>query len=317
MIRKSLPPLYLLCAFLFVPVTLGITHLVTGEGLGDLLTSSSIIIIYYIPFLGILSAFAPHFSPRHAVYPLAGILLFELLSLVPGLAPLGLLGRAGHGYFPHANEEVLGKSLFLLLGALCASLSMLHRATLFRFLAAIMGFAQCAVIVLFHLVTVTWPFEGMLAQERQLAISAIETDGSMSRLCDLEGRSCYRGTPDVARAWVTSELRSPARALSLLDDTGGRDRLFHAWVENPAPDALKKVSIVTVHKHGRNDIALMVSEAGPTALYAELRAGLGVLIAVFHEVWISLGIAILARHGAYRFRRGRWMRDARPGKENA
>lgn len=299
----------LLAAMLFVPATLFATWSITGSGMADILTSSSIVIIYYIPVLALISIVRPHFTPRLAALPFLIILLLELWAFVPGHAPFDMLGRGLNGFYPNTDPAVLGKSAFLVIGAMAAALSLLHKTTLFRLICTIMAFAQCSVVVLFHLVAVIWPLHGVNNQEALLSRTAIQAHGSFEILCKLEGRSCVHGTLEQAKSWSLNELRSPAQAVSLIDDTALEARLFHSWIENPTPGAMDRVSVITAFKKTSNEISLMTSTEGPSLIYAGLRKSLGVLLAAFHTAWIALGIAILARHGTYSFQKGRWQRD--------
>jgi hypothetical protein len=300
---------YLLSGLFFVPGALWMTSLFTGEGLGGLLSSASIIIIYYIPLLAIVSAIRPHFSLPLVAWPFLGILVLELLAFFPALDPLSIMGYGLESLRPNANPAVLGKSALLILGAAIGGVSLLHKITLFRLVATVMAFAQCTAVVLFHIVVLSGPFTGLKAAERNMVVSAIEIDGSMSRLCDLSGRYCMRGSLDEAREWASLTLRTPKQTISLIDDTSDRSRLFHIWVENPSPDALEKVAIVSALKHSSDDIEIMVNEAGPTLVYAKLRTSLGLLVAIFHGAWIAIGLSILARHKNYIYKRGRWQRS--------
>ncbi len=306
---RVLNAIYLLSGMLFVPVTLYVTHAITGEGPGGLLTTASILIIYYIPILAIFSAFRPHFTPRLAAAPLLAILALELWAFIPGYAPFALLGGALSPYWPNVNPAVLGKSAFVVIGAAISALSLIHKITIFRLTATVMAVAQCTVMVLFHVVVLTWPFEGMEKAERNMVTSAVEADHDMSRLCGLSGRICKRGTLAQVQDWARSDLRAPAQTVSLIEDTADRPRLFYTWIQPPTSGALDQVSIISALKHDVDDIEIMASREGPTTLYAELRVSIGILLALFHIAWIILGLAILARHGNYAFRKGRWRRD--------
>ena len=305
---KLLNALCLASGIFFVPGVIFGASLFTDQDPGELLTSTSIFIIYYIPLLAITSVFRPHFSCRLAAVPLVGILLLEALSVLPGYAPFDLLGRAFSPLSPHADLNVLGKSVFLLIGAGFGILSLLHKITIFRLVASVMALAQCVVVAAFHILVVVWPFEGMELAERQLVQSVIERDGDMSRLCDVDGRKCARGEADLINDWASSMARHPDQVSALLRDTDQHPRLFHLWVEKPSPEALEKVGILSVLKHDIDDLEIMLSADGPTTLYANLRLSLGLLIAAFHATWIALGLLILARHGKYQFKQGRWRR---------
>lgn len=308
MTTRATSTFYLLSGLFFVPAVLWVTSLVTGEGLGGLLSSASILIIYYIPLLAMVSAIRPYFSMSLIMWPFIGILCLEILAFFPAIDPLTIMGYGLEAVRPNANPAVLGKSAFLLLGAVVAGLSLLHKITLFRLVVAVMAFAQCTAVVLFHIVVLSGPFEGMKAAEREMVVSAIELDGSMSRLCGLSGRQCVRGSLEEVRTWANLTLRTPEQTVSLIDDTSDRDRVFHIWVENPSPDALEKLAIVSALKHGQDDMEIMVSENGPTLIYAKLRTSLGLLVAIFHGAWIAIGLSILARHKNYIYKRGRWNR---------
>lgn len=298
-IKTILP---LLVGMSFIPGLLSVSFFVEDANPGDILMSSSIYIIFYPPLLAFTAAFCGHFRPRHAIYP---ILLMPAVDII--FEPL--LDLAFRGFFPQVTPDVLGKSVLVALGPLVAVLAMIHRATLFRFMAAGLCLAQCCALLLFHEVAVSSPMRGMVEQERIVISAHVERDGTPEGMCSLRGVRCMRGTPEEVAGWAEQPLRDPGQARSLLHDTAQRPDLLFTWIENPTPADLHTVSLVTAMKFSEDDVLLLVNTAGPTALYQRHMVSLGTLIAVFHQVWVILALAILGRHGAYSFIRWRWRRD--------
>jgi hypothetical protein len=309
-LSHSLLPI--VAGILFVPAILIATNLISGDGFADVLLSSSIYIIYYPPLLCVIAAIRPHFKTRYAVYPILLIPIIDLVFPFPGYGVTSLLGFVFQPVFPDTAPDVLGKSMLLLLGALAALLSLLHRVTIFRIVVGVLGAAQCVTVVLFHIVAISGPFDGMVAQEASLTRGLAQRDGTIEAICNITGRSCFRGTPQDALLWVGQELTDASQASRFIVDTQDVPRVMFTWLENPTPQALRTVSLVTAHKVTANDITIMVSNDGPSALYYELRASIGILLAAFHQAWITLTLLILWRHGDYVYAKNGWTRSKKP-----
>ena len=293
---------------LFVPFVLMANWLITGAGPGDLLSSSSVVIIYYPPLLGLIAAFSGHFRVHHAAWPLLGIAIIEILSLIPGAAPLDLLGIIFQPIFATVAPDVLGKSLLVGFGALAALGSLLVGITIFRLVAAVMTLAQCITLVLFHLVAFSWPFDGIEAREMNLLQREFSTHGTIEGVCDFEGRVCKKGTMPIMLQEAHQLLPNPDRLTRFLQEHRYTPRIAHSWLENPSSKSLDRIHLVTVQKIYPDYALVMISSDGPSLVYAELRKGAGVLIAIFHQAWISLVLLILFRHGDYRYEGWRWRR---------
>lgn len=318
--RPDWPVWPILVGLAFPPAVLAATRLLTGEGAAALLTSASIMIVYLPATLALVAAGAAHFHPRHVLVALGGVAALELLAFVPALDPVRWLGHIGEGLLPGTAPDVLGKSLFVAGAGGVVALSMLGGITLFRLVALVLSGAQCVTLVLFHLAAISWPLEGGRMQEAQMAQATVQVDGDLLRLCALDGRSCYSGAPEAARAWAARTLANPAQAFSLLDDTRQMAPLLYTWTEMPVPGDLGGVVFVTAHKPDPDSITLMASQAGPRLLYAPMRTAAGTLIAFFHQAWITLALLVLWRHRPASWAgpgRG-WRRDGahprRPGR---
>lgn len=300
----------------YIPVVLGLSYLVSGSGPADMLTSSSILVIYLIPALALVASMQDHFRLSSLAWALGLIAALELGAMLPGLAPLDLLAYAVQTFaFQDVAPDVLGKSLFLLvaLAAVCLA-ALLRGVTLFRLVVGVMVAAQCVVLVLFHLTTIAWPLQGVLEQERQMVRSVVAQDDGLASLCALDGRLCMSGAPDDVQAWAGRVLPQPRQAQSFIEDTREMSPVLHSWIENPAPEALDRVAVITGHKARPGQIEIMISVGGPSAVYAELRKSTGILIVAFHQAWIMIGLLVLWRHRPARFTRRGWIRaGATPG----
>lgn len=283
---------------IYTPAVLALSFLMTGSGPADMLTSSSILVIYLIPALAIVASIQGHFRFGSIFWALGLIAALELGSMLPGYAPFDLLARAAQLVaFQEVAPDVLGKSLFLVCALAMVSLAALFRGlTLFRLVMGVMVAAQCVVLVLFHLTTISWPLQGVLEQERQMVRSAVMRDAGLSSLCAFDGRTCMTGTPDDALGWAERALVQSRQTRSFVEDTRSMSPILFSWIENPAPGALDTVSVITGYKAQADEIQLMASVAGPSAVYAEMRKSAGILIVAFHQAWVMLGLLILWRH---------------------
>jgi len=297
---------------LCVRAALTVTWIVTGAGPAGLLTAGWGAIVYYPPALAIIAVFAQHFRPAHAVWAGLASILLEISGFIPAYDPLSLLATAFSWVWPGVAPDVLGKSLLVLLGALAVGLSLIHKITIFRLVAAVLAFAQCLTLVLFHFVAFTWPLGGIEAREAAMVVSTHAAQGSIEPLCKFEGRFCVEG-PIAGLAEATVGALASADRLSLfLSDTRERDRVVFTWIENPMSGSLDRVHLVSVQKTQADRALVVVNSDGPSLVYDANRLGGGVLIAVFHQAWITLALLIAARHGAYVYRAGGWRLDRLP-----
>ena len=298
-IKTALP---YLAGMAFIPCLLIASYLLEGGDVGNGLMSATFYVAFYPPLLALVAAFSMHFKHRHAVYP---ILLMPLADFV--FAPL--LQLILTNILSDVTPELLGKSALVVLGPVIAIIAIAHRASMFRFLTAVLGLAQCVTLVLFHFVTLSAPMEAMVEQERHLMESLITRDGSPEGLCGLSGTLCTRGTVEDTMQWAQEHLHSSEQSLNFLRDTREVPKLNFTWMETSDPQGSQDISLVTVQKFAPNQVLMLVNTEGPSILNRSLNLGLGILIAAFHEIWIVLVLAVLARHGDYSFRNWRWRRD--------
>lgn len=259
-------------------------------------------LFYPVALVGLSIAFRG-FRASHALYAIPIALLIQEVVIFAFSDLFGTL-------WPTANVDILTKT-GLAVGApiLGWGFFVIGRATLYRFMAALLSSASVLAVVLFHILVATLPLEGIANSEEALVTAIVERDGNFETLCGLPGRDCFRGGVDQAIHWAQDRLRAPRATERLLDDTRNVRKLIYIWPENPTSLQLTKLSVMSVLKHDSGDVEVMEASDGPTMSYTPLAASLAIFIVVFHAIWIPMCLLILARHGNFRLTGMRWKKD--------